>query len=131
MLFERVGKFNISFFIDFVDSLAALTSSSSVATRNSSSKLGSSLAAPSVRHSSSELGSALVCKRILHFQCLSLLTVTLAAPLPPEDELFGAFVFFTFVDFVFVAEVFAFFDFITFGSSFAMLFKESFFAWSP
>ena len=35
-----------------------LTSSSSVATRDSSSKLGSPLAAPSVQHSSSKLGSA-------------------------------------------------------------------------
>ena len=35
-----------------------LTSSSSVATRDSSSELGSPLAAPSVQHSSSELGSA-------------------------------------------------------------------------
>ena len=34
-----------------------LTSSSSVATRDSSSELGSPLAAPSVQHSSSELGS--------------------------------------------------------------------------
>ena len=35
-----------------------LTSSSSVATRDSSSELGSPLAAPSVQHSSSKLGSA-------------------------------------------------------------------------